>query len=66
LATGWARPTQGPPAANSCCTGLARNARAIAKSLDQIGGAEVLNEVVFTQVSVSLATTRRPESSRKR
>jgi len=41
--------------------GLARNARAIAETLGQIDGAEVLNEVVFTQVLVSFGdgeTTR--------
>jgi glutamate/tyrosine decarboxylase-like PLP-dependent enzyme len=41
--------------------GLARNARAIDEALGKIDGAEVLNEVVFTQVLVSFGddkTTR--------
>jgi glutamate/tyrosine decarboxylase-like PLP-dependent enzyme len=38
---------------------LAANARALAEGLAQIPGAEVLNEVVFTQVSVSFGSDER-------
>jgi glutamate/tyrosine decarboxylase-like PLP-dependent enzyme len=39
--------------------GLAANARALAEGLASLDGVEVLNEVVFTQVSVSFGSDER-------
>jgi glutamate/tyrosine decarboxylase-like PLP-dependent enzyme len=46
----------------SLVEGLAANARALAEGLSQIPGAEVLNDVVFTQVSVSFGSDERTKA----
>ena len=48
------------PASPTWSTGSPRNARAIADGIAAIPGAEVLNDVVFTQVCVASATTSAP------
>jgi glutamate/tyrosine decarboxylase-like PLP-dependent enzyme len=40
--------------------GLAANASAIAEGIAAVPGAEILNDVVYTQVSVAFGTTRAP------
>jgi glutamate/tyrosine decarboxylase-like PLP-dependent enzyme len=50
----------------SLVDGLASNARAIAEGIGAIEGAEILNDVVFTQVSVSFGTDERTRAVTRR
>jgi hypothetical protein len=46
----------------SLVEGLAANARALADGLSQISGVEVLNDVVFTQVSLTFGSDARTKA----